>query len=273
MLTSLSLALSPTGRLSVDTDPPHPSPLDADTAGRIATAFTRGPGHGLLHLGAAEIEARLPPVLAHFRDLGRAFVARLCHLSDAESVRAGEEVPVDEAALAACADGLPPMKGAEYLSREVAAGFWTAMDAALREDLAAFTGSVEEYLHRASPVWNLVGRVHFHLAENKRSPEAPFAFLATYTTGVSTAGKVQHAPLGQALREFAGARNRAALLSLLAPVQRAAERCPWVKALVDAGAIYRPLGWSPPEALRLLRDIEALEAVGLVVKEIGRAHV
>ena len=266
MLTSLSLALSPTGRLSVDTDPPHPSPLDTDTAGRIATAFTRGPGHGLLHLGAAEIEARLPPVLAHFRDLGRAFVARLCHLSDAESVRAGEEVPVDEAALAACADALPPMKGAEYLSREVAAGFWTAMDAALREDLAAFTGSVEEYLHRASPVWNLVGRVHFHLAENKRRPEAPFAFLATYTTGVSTAGKVQHAPLGQALREFAGARNRAALLSLLAPVQRAAERCPWVKALVDAGAIYRPLGWSPPEALRLLRDIEALEAVGLVVR-------
>jgi len=147
----------------VDTDPPHPSPLDTDIAGRIATGSRAARG---------------------------------------------------------MARGTPP--------------------------LAAFTGSVEEYLHRASPVWSLVGQVPFHLAENKRSPEAPFAFLATYTTGVSTTGKVQHAPLGQALREFAGARNRAALLSLLAPVQRAAERCPWVKALVDAGAIYRALGWSPP---------------------------
>ena len=266
MLTSVSLALSPTGRLSVDVDPPQPSPLDAETAGRIAAAFTRGPGQGLFHLGAVEIEARLPPVPAHFRDLGRAFVARLCHLADAERVRAGEAVPVDEAALAACVESAPPMTGAEYLSREVAAGFWTAMDAALREDLAAFTGSVEDYLHRASPVWNLVGRVHVHLAENKRSPDAPFAFLATYTTGVSTGGKVQHAPLGQALREFSGARNRAALLSLLAPVQRAAERCPWVKALVDTGAIYQPLAWSSAEALHLLRDVEALEAAGLVVK-------
>ena len=80
----------------------------------------------------------MPPVPAHFRDLGRAFVARLCHLSDAESVRAGERVPVDEAALPACVDGMPPMKGAEYLSRDVVAGFWTAMDLALRADLAAF---------------------------------------------------------------------------------------------------------------------------------------
>jgi superfamily II DNA or RNA helicase len=266
VLTSLSLALSPRGRLSVDTEPVHPSPVDPDAADRIVDAFSRGSGHGLLRLGAVEIEARLPQVLAHFRNLGRAFVSRLCHLPDAESVRAGTEVPVDEAAVAACVNGVPPMRGAEYLSSDVVAGWWAALQAALREDLAACGDSVETYLRRASPVWNVVGRVHFHLAENKRTPETPFAFLATYTTGVSTAGRVQHAPLGQALREYAGARNRGALLSLLAPVQRAAERCPWVKALVDAGAIYQPLAWSPAEALGLLRDIEALEALGVVVK-------
>ncbi len=265
-LTSISLVLSPHGRLSVDTEPAQPSPTDPATADRIVTAFSRGSGHGLLRLGAAEIEARLPPVLAHFRDLGRAFVARLCHLSDAESVRSGAEVPIDEAAVTACVDGVPPMRGAEYLSLDVAGDLWAALHTAVREDLAAFPGSVEAYLHRASPVWNLVGRVHFHLAESKRNPEAPFAFLATYTVSVSAAGKVQHAPLGQALRDYAGARNRAALLSLLAPVQRAAERCLWVKTLVDAGAIYQPLAWSPAEALSLLRDAEALEAAGLVVK-------
>src|SRR5436190_11386236 len=108
-LTSLSLVLSPRGRLSVDTEPLHASLVDSATADRIGAAFSRGSGHGLLRLGAAEIEARLPPVLAHFRDLGRAFVARLCHLSDAESVRSGAEVPVDEAAAAACVDGAPPM--------------------------------------------------------------------------------------------------------------------------------------------------------------------
>jgi hypothetical protein len=65
--------------------------------------------------------------------------------------------------------------------------------------------------------------VHFNLAENRRDPDQPFAFRATYTTRLSAQAKAQHVPLGQALREYAGAANRDKLLSLLPPVQRAAE--------------------------------------------------
>ena len=52
----------------------------------------------------------------------------------------------------------------------------------------------------------------------------PFAFLATYTTRLSGQARPQHQPLGQALRTLAG--DRSALLSLLAPVDRAADREP-----------------------------------------------
>ncbi len=48
-------------------------------------------------------------------------------------------------------------------------------------------------------------------------------------------------PLGQALSEYSGAANRDKLLSLLVPVQRAAETCGWLKAMVDAGAGQRTL--------------------------------
>ncbi len=65
------------------------------------------------------------------------------------------------------------------------------------------------YLKSCNPVWNAVGRVTFHLAENKRNPAYPFAFLATYTHRISEQGKVQHLPLGRALEEYAGAKNRA----------------------------------------------------------------
>ena len=40
-----------------------------------------------------------------------------------------------------------------------------------------------------------VGRVHFNLAENRRDAEAPFAFLATYTTRLSAQAKAQHLPV------------------------------------------------------------------------------
>ncbi len=82
-------------------------------------------------------------------------------------------------------------------------------------ELAESKCGVQDFLKRRNPAWNLVGRVHFNLAENRKDPDAPFAFLATYTTRLSAQAKAQHLPLGQALREYAGAANKDRLLSLL----------------------------------------------------------
>src|SRR6185312_665908 len=112
--------------------------------------------------------------------------------------------------------------------------------------------------------WNMVGRVHFNLAENRREPESPFAFMATYTTRLSAQAKAQHVPLGQALREYAGQRDK--LLSLLVPVQRASEKCDWLKAMIDRGEIFHPLRWTPREASRLLASVPELEGAGVVVR-------
>ena len=57
--------------------------------------------------------------------------------------------------------------------------------------------------------------------------------MATYTSGLGSGGRLKHLPLGTALQQYAGAKNRAALIRLLTPVQQAAECCPWVKQLVD----------------------------------------
>ncbi len=161
------------------------------------------------------------------------------------------------------------MTGAEYLTAAVLQRLWEALDAAFRSELAESGASVQVFLSRRSPAWNLVGRVHFNLAENRKDDEAPFAFLATYTTRLSAHAKAQHVPLGQALREYAGAANKARLLSLLLPVQRAAEQCAWLKAMVDAGEIYHPLRWTPAEAFQLLTDVPLLEAAGVVVRVPG----
>ena len=108
--------------------------------------------------------------------------------------------------------------------------------------------------------------MHFNLAENRRDEEAPFAFLATYTTRLSAAAKAQHLPLGKALQEYAGARNRDRLLSLLMPVQRAGEHCSWLKAMIDTGEIFHALRWSPQQALQFLKDVPALESAGVIVR-------
>jgi SNF2 family DNA or RNA helicase len=161
---------------------------------------------------------------------------------------------------------VPPMTGAEYLTVAVLADLWRGMDAAFDAELADARLSVQEFLKGRHPAWNLVGRVHFNLAENSRDEVAPFAFLVTYTTRLTAEAKAQHVPLGKALQEYAGARNRERLLSLLLPIQRAAENCPWLKVMVDAGEIFHPLRWSPQQALQFLKDVPALESAGAAVR-------
>jgi non-specific serine/threonine protein kinase len=158
------------------------------------------------------------------------------------------------------------MMGAEYLTAFVLADLWRGMDAAFDAELAEAKLPVQEFLKSRHPAWNLVGRVHFNLAENRKDEEAPFAFLATYTTRLSAQAKAQHLPLGKALQEYAGAKNRERLLSLLMPVQRAAEQCGWLKTMVDAGEIFHPLRWRPQQALALLKDVATLESCGVVVR-------
>src|SRR5262249_2478215 len=241
--------------------------VPAEQGARLEQAFARGSGHGLLNLGIDELGTALPSVLSYWRELGTRYLTALCALPGIaeSSTKPPVPLPVD-GTLDRMAAAVPPMTGAEYLTASVLAELWHTIDAAFDVELADAKVSVQEFLKRRQPAWNLVGRVHFNLAENRRDEEAPFAFLATYTTGLSATARAQHLPLGKALQEYSGAKNREHLLSLLMPVQRAAEHCPWLKAMVDAGEIFHPLRWKPQQAVQFLKDVPALESAGVIVR-------
>ena len=258
--------LTPHGRLRLIEEDNAPA-LDPELAQRLRDAFARGSGHGLLQLGAGEVGTVLPPVFCYWREFGARLVTALCTQPDIEPSRQNAHVlPPHDAELEWSARAAPAMTGAEYLTPTVLHALWQELDTAFGLELSESECGVQEFLKRRNPAWNLVGRVHFNLAENRKDEEAPFAFLVTYTTRLSAHAKAQHLPLGQALREYAGAANKDRLLSLLLPVQRAAERCPWLKAMVDAGEVFHPLRWKPNEALQLLRDVPQLESSGVIVR-------
>jgi non-specific serine/threonine protein kinase len=259
----LTPALTPHGRLLIVPQDDAPA-LDPVLATSIRSAFDRGNGHGLLHLGAAEVGQVLPPAFAYWRELGVRFVTALCTRPDTEDRRGELPAPPDD--LEAQAAAAPLMPGAEYLTADVLRSLWVETGEAFAAEHAESKLALQDFLKRLNPAWNVVGRVHFNLAENRKDEQTPFAFLATYTHRLSGHGKAQHLPLGQALREYAGAANKDKLLSLLLPVQRAAERCAWLKQMVDAGEIFHPLRWSPHEAFRFLGDTAELERAGIVVR-------
>ncbi|MGB8932292.1 MAG: DEAD/DEAH box helicase [Anaeromyxobacteraceae bacterium] len=266
MATHFTLTLTPAGHvLPRPAAPDEPGPAPA-VALRIQAAFERGHGAGLLHLGAAEARTALPPVFNFWRDLGRAFIAALCALPDLEERRERADPVPRDGALERLASSAPLLPGGEYLSPEVLHALWRDLLAAWRAELTSARGTVQDWLAAKDPAWSVVGRVHLHLAENKRDLERPFAFLASYTTGLTASGKPQHRPLGEAVREASSAADRRRLLALLQPVQRASERSPLVKALADSGRLFQPQAWTPSEAHRFLREVPSLEESGVVVR-------
>ena len=270
-MTCLGLRLTPHGHLVLE-PADDALGLDPASAERLAGAFARGSGPGLLQLGAGEVGHALPPALAWWRGFAARYVTALClHAPNTDA-----DAPVRPALPAVAAPGAadlaavsltaPMMPGSEYLTPEVLLALWARMEAAAATALAAADADLQGFLKTLNPAWNLVGRVHFNLAENRRDAEFPFAFMATYTTQLSAQAKARHVPLGQALRDDAGAANKNRLLALLMPVQRAAEACAWLRPMVEAGEIFHPLRWSVQDAAQFLSSVPDLEAAGVIVR-------
>ena len=236
--------------------------IPADLA-PFAHTFEADWREALFTLAAEKIEAPGSPVVRFWRQLADRYLTQLCHLpEDTETVEVETPSPADHAHWVLTA---PPMVGGEYLSEETFELIWQRLHAWVVDTIDK-TGGLDAFLQTRAPKWQQVGRVCFHLAENPRDESRPFAFMATYTAGFGAGGQLRHRPLRKALEHYAGAKNRAALINLLAPVQKAAETCDWVKALVDAGDLYQPMAWSADHAYQLLRSVPALEASGLAVR-------
>jgi non-specific serine/threonine protein kinase len=262
----IDLQISPTGQLRIH-ETGDPAALDGAAAPRIRSAFEKNSPEGLLHLATTELQTALTPPFSFARDFARGYLTRLCQTPLGEALRALPPVePPSPSELATLFLQAPPMQGLEYLTTDALGQWWRDLDAWVRVQAANHPAGIQAFLSERNPQWRLVGRVTLHLAENKRDPVYPFAFLATYSPRLSSQGRVQHQPLSHALQEYAGAKNRAGLLALLTPIQRACEKSALVKELADSGDIYSSLAWTPREAYRFLQEIPIYEQSGLIVR-------
>jgi len=262
-----TLTLTPSGQVIFLPGGGDSPALPDAAAARIAAAFHEDAAAGLLHLAAEELTTPLPPDFAFWRDFSRRCLTQLCRIAAVESegpdFAAPPPSPED---LLRIVETSPPLQGLEYLSPAVLENLWTALQDRTRSEAGKAGGSVQDYLKNRNPLWNMVGRVVFHLAENRKNEERPFGFLITYTTRLSGLAKPQFLPLGKAFREFASAQDRGGLLALLTPLQRAAEASALIRELVDSGQIFHPLAWTVRETCRFLDDIPRFESSGILVR-------
>jgi non-specific serine/threonine protein kinase len=261
----LSLALMPDGTLSLEQAPSEVQ--SAKSAELLEEEFERrfgqGPGFGLLFLGLSDPGIPLSPSMAFFRGFARLFVTKLLRTPDLEELRDKAVMSLEEEEVQETLASAPLFTGAEYLSKETLLALWEDTGAAFARSIQTFSGPVADFIRAHSPNAHLVGRVFFHLVENKNG-EQPFAFLATYSSRVSGEGASRHLPLRQALVECRDDTEK--LVGLLSAVYRAAEKSQFVRGLLDSGEVFHPLALSDRDAYTFLREAPLYEECGILCR-------
>lgn len=285
----VEMVITPTGRLRCDPLIVSPGTLEARVAVEpqlgtaLCEAFSESTGRGLMALSGRGANGVLPLdlqfwrrwVLRFFKSVGQLTAAEIATVHEAVESRRGKPIsaamvarlsPPNPLELAAFVAEAPLMWGLEYLTPDLLTGLWNELIPALGAEAGQNAGGFRGLLAEVIPNFHLLGRVTFHLAENKRDPDHPFAFLATYAERLSSKSQVQHLPLGAALRQYAAAQDQAKLAELLTPVRDAAAGSPVVGQLLSSREVFQPQAWTVAQAHRFLTEIPAMEQAGLAVR-------
>lgn len=218
---------------------------------------------GWFHIAACKLKELTDPSIRYWQEISGFLLTLLCHLPPEEQNASVEQPSMEK--LNKWILQAPPMEGAEYLSEDVLLSLWKQLEQWISEN-ANQEGGIHPFLTKHAPSWKQVGRVCFHLAENQRDLDRPFAFLATYSTGFNSGGTLQHLPLGHALKQYVESHQKQTLINLLSTVQNASEKCSWVQELVVSKELYLPLAWSVKKAYQFLNTIPQLEESGISVR-------
>ncbi|HHB75194.1 MAG TPA: DEAD/DEAH box helicase, partial [Desulfobulbus sp.] len=165
--------------------------------------------------------------------------------------------------LAGLLQSMPTMVGAEYAGPELLPEFWRQLNTIFATAIKNYSGTVAEFFHHYSPNSHLLGRIYFHLVEN-RDGDYPFAFLATYSTAMGGDGKTRHLPLKYALQEYRDDRDK--LLELLGTVYQAAGDSALISDLLESNELFSPLAWTSEEAYTFLQETGLYEDAGILCR-------
>src|SRR5208283_2224595 len=229
----------------------------------IFQRFAADKDSAFLFLGFSDKSIQLSDSINFWRAFAGMFTEKIRMTPDREQIQDNITVSLSSAEARSALDGVPLMTGAEYLNAGLLENIWDRLNRCFAEGVSHYKGTVEEFIRSYSPNVHLIGRVYFHLVENKKG-DAPFAFLATYSTGLNAQGTSRHLPLKYALEEFS--KDNEKLLDLLSTVHLAAKESGFITELLESGEIFHPLSMTTQEAYTFLKEVPVYENAGVLCR-------
>jgi len=166
-------------------------------------AFDNDKYKALFHLGFLTKEKWFSPSMEYLHKISETLIKKLSQQPEIELVRDMVQAELTEDEIYQFKDEIPFVIGMEYVDDNWLLNLWESILAVFKSEIKSYDGTVARYFADYNSNINVVGRVFFHLVENKNE-EYPFAFMATYTTKTVKSKRAIHTPLKNALSEFKG---------------------------------------------------------------------
>ena len=225
--------------------------------------FTSSPYAALFQLAFVPDENKLSANLEFWKSFARLYTETLRLSESLEVLREKQIISVEKSVLRDLCNKAPYFQGFEYLNTDCLDYHWSQLNKFFRKEIKKHAGSVESFFLKYSPNVHLVGKIYFHLVEQK-SESSSFAFMATYSIGLNRKKQAQHRPLQYALSEFENDQDK--LFELLSTVSIASKDSKFLKSLLDSGELFYPLNLSPDESFQFLKEIPLYENAGILCR-------
>ena len=225
--------------------------------------FSSSPYRALFKLAFISDENKLSANLEFWKSFAKLYTNTLLRSESLEDLRDKQLVSVDPLVLKNICNTAPYFYGFEYLNIDCLNYHWTKLNKFFQDEIKKHSGSVESFFLKYSQDIHLVGKIYFHLVEQK-SKDSPFAFMATYSVGLNKNNQAQHRPLQYALSEFGNDQDK--LLDLLSTVSLASKESSFLKELLESGELFYPLNFTPDESYQFLKEIPLYENAGILCR-------
>lgn len=215
----------------------------------------------LYRLGLGAEKKERSPSLEFLIQVAESFFVCLAQMPELELVRERAAASPSDAHLQRLLAAVPFVIGSEHVSQAWIQGVFDGLGRVFATEIKHYNGRVEAYFSEKSAKLHAAERIFFHLVENKND-EFPFAFVATYATKVGA--HVKHMPLAYALTEFKNDRKK--LVELLSCLNKVAEISELIASFMETGELFHPLKITASEAYLFLKQIEAIESLGVLCR-------
>jgi len=217
----------------------------------------------LFYYGFMEEPKKMNVSMSFLHNISSKFIHSLSKTSTIELEREQVVITPTSDEIEAILDNVPFVIGQELINSHWIKQIYTSLSEVFSKEIREYEGTVADFLLEHNSNINVVGRVFFHLVENK-SDAYPFAFLATYSKEGTGDGKATHTPLKHALLEYKGQNDR--LLNLLSTVSKVAQKSDFISELVESGELFSSLQFTSDEAYTFLKEIPLYEESGILCR-------